>query len=79
MKYHYDRKPQFKFFSQKGKDMEFLQARWKAVAATLATLVSNLVAFYQANQNVTLKGVVMSVVAALVSGAVVHQVVNKGE
>lgn len=57
--------------------MQALQARWKAVAALLTTLVSTSYAFYQANQNVTLKDVVLSVVGALVSGAVVHQVVNK--
>lgn len=57
--------------------MEALQARWKAVAALLTTFVSTGYAFYQVNQNVTLKDFVMSVVGALVSGAVVHQVVNK--
>ena len=57
--------------------MNFIQARWKAVLATLTTFASGLLAFYNANQNVTLKQVVMSAVGALIGGIIVHQVPNK--
>lgn len=57
--------------------MQLIQQKAKALAAFVLTLVSNLIAFYQANQNLTLKDVVMAVIGAFVSGAVVHQVVNK--
>jgi hypothetical protein len=57
--------------------MDFVQARLKAVAAFLSVWVSNLYAFYQVHQNLTLKQVVASLVAALIGGTIVHQVSNK--
>lgn len=57
--------------------MQFLQERWKAVAAFLSLWISNLYAYYQAHQNVTLKQWVMSIVAALIGGGIVHQVTNQ--
>lgn len=57
--------------------LDALQARWKAVAAFVSVAITNLYAFYQVNQNVTLKAVVTSLIAAIVGGVVVHQVPNK--
>lgn len=54
-----------------------IQARWKAVLATLGIFISNVLAFYQAHQNLTLKQFVMSIIAALVGGVIVHRVPNK--
>lgn len=53
--------------------MEALQKRIKAVAAFCATGVTSLLALYNVNQNLTLKEVVMAVIAAIVSGVAVHQ------
>lgn len=54
-----------------------LQAKLKAVVATLLGFVSSLLAFYNANQNVTLKGFLFSLGGAVVTGTAVHQVTNK--
>lgn len=57
--------------------MQAIQTRWKAVLAFVSILVSNLIAFYQANQNVTLKSAVAAVIASIIGSALVHQVPNK--
>lgn len=57
--------------------METLQEKAKAVVALVLSGAAQLVAFYQANQNLTLKDVVMSVVGALITATAVHQVSNK--
>lgn len=57
--------------------MNYIQARWKAVFAFLLTWASTAWAFYQAHQNLTLKQLVTAAVAAVISGAVVHQVKNQ--
>lgn len=54
-----------------------LQARWKAVAGLLGGFLSPLVTLYVANQNLTLKEIVTSIVTGLITGVTVHQVVNK--
>lgn len=54
-----------------------LQTKLKAVVAFVLSTVSAVTAFYQANSNVTLKQAVISVVAGLVVGGVVHTVPNK--
>lgn len=59
--------------------MQNIQKRWKAIAAFLSVGLTNLYAFYQAHQNLTLKQFVTSVIAAVLGGAIVHQVTNKGE
>lgn len=57
--------------------MQLLQSKLKSIVAFVLTLVGQGVAFYQANQNLTLKDVVMTVVTAVVVGTAVHQTKNK--
>lgn len=53
--------------------MQILQTKIKAIAALVATWAASLVALYNVNQNLTLKEVIMAIVAGVFSGAVVHQ------
>lgn len=55
----------------------FLQAKAKAVTAYILTQAGSLIAFYQVNQTLTLKDLVMSVVVSVVTTAGVHTVPNK--
>lgn len=57
--------------------MDLLQKKLKAVVAFVLSGAAQLVAFYQANQNLTLKDVVMAVVGAVITGVAVHQAANK--
>lgn len=57
----------------------WFQARRKAVLAFLTSGASSVWAFYQVNQNLTLKDVVMALVSAVIGGTLVHQVRNKTE
>lgn len=59
--------------------MEFIQQRWKAIAAFLGNLATNLWVFYQSHQNVTLRDVLMSLLQSIVVGGIVHRVTNKGQ
>lgn len=56
---------------------EFVQTKAKAVTAFVVTALAPVLAFYNVNQNVTLKQVVGALVAGVVGGAVVHTVPNK--
>lgn len=56
---------------------DFLQAKAKALTALVLGFLGPVLAFYQANQNLTLHQVVAGVVAGVVGGAVVHTVPNK--
>lgn len=57
--------------------MQVIQQRWKAILASVSVFISNVLAFYQAHQNLTLKQVIMSIIAAVVGGVIVHQIPNK--
>lgn len=53
-----------------------LQARYKAVAGLLLGFAGPLLTFYQANQNLTVKALVFSILSGVVTGGAVHQVPN---
>lgn len=57
--------------------MNFIQKRWKAVAAFVTTYGSVLYAYYQANPNLTLKAYIIGFVGSLISAGAVHQVTNQ--
>lgn len=54
----------------------FLQTKAKAVTALVLGFLSPVLAFYQANQNLTLHQIVAGVVAGVVGGVAVHQIKN---
>lgn len=55
----------------------FLTSKAKAVTALVLGFLGPVLSFYQVNQNLTLHDVIVSVVAAVVSGVAVHQIPNK--
>lgn len=56
---------------------DFVQTKAKALTTFVLTTLAPVLAFYSANQNVSLKQLLGSLVAGIVAGGVVHQVPNK--